>query len=56
VKEECIGYLWDSQKERDSYGNQDVCAWKIRKCILERYGEMVWNGLIWLKIGPSGGF
>jgi hypothetical protein len=29
--------------------------WTILKWILERYDGMVWIGLIWLRIGTSGG-
>jgi hypothetical protein len=31
-----IGYWWESQKEGDHWGNQDVGGWTILKCILER--------------------
>jgi hypothetical protein len=33
----------------------DVGGWTILKWILERWDEMVWIGLIWLRIGTSGG-
>jgi hypothetical protein len=50
-----IGYWWESQKERDHWEGQDVGGWTILKWILERYDGMVWIGLIWLRIGISGG-
>jgi hypothetical protein len=48
--------LWESQKERDYWENQDVGGWTILKWILERQEGMVWIGLICLGIGTSGGF
>jgi hypothetical protein len=30
-----IGYLWESQKERGHWEDQDVGAWRILKWILE---------------------
>jgi hypothetical protein len=50
-----IGYWWESQKERDHWEDQDVGGLTILKWILERYDGMVWIGLIWLRIGTSGG-
>jgi hypothetical protein len=50
-----IGYCWESQKEIDHWEDQDVVGWKILKCILEIYIEMLWTGSIWLMIGTSGG-
>jgi hypothetical protein len=31
-----IGYLWEIQKERDHWEDQDVGGWTILKFILER--------------------
>jgi hypothetical protein len=49
------GYSWKSQKERDHCEDIDVGGWAILKWILESYNGMVWTGLIWLRIGTSGG-
>jgi hypothetical protein len=46
--------LWESQKERDHWGGQDVGGWTILKWIFERQDGMVWIGLILLSIGTSG--
>jgi hypothetical protein len=45
-----MGYWWGSQKERDHWEDQDVGGW-----MLKTYDGMVWIGLIWLRIGISGG-
>jgi hypothetical protein len=49
------GFWWESQKERDHYEDQGVGGWIILKRILERQDGVVWTGLIWLRIGTSGG-
>jgi hypothetical protein len=50
-----IGYWWEIQQERDHWEDQDVDGWTILKWILERLAGMVEIGLIWLRIGTSGG-
>jgi hypothetical protein len=50
-----IGYWWEIQKERDQWEDRDVGEWTILKWVLERYNGMVGIGLIWLRIGTSGG-
>jgi hypothetical protein len=49
------GNWWESQKERDHWEDQDVGGWTILKWISEILDGMVWFGLIWLRIGTSGG-
>jgi hypothetical protein len=50
-----VGIWWESQKERDHFEDQDVVGWTILKWILEREDGMIWTGLIWLRVGTSGG-
>jgi hypothetical protein len=45
----------ESQMERDQEADQDISGRIILKWILERYDEVVLTGLIWLRIGTSGG-
>jgi hypothetical protein len=40
---------------KDHYEDQDVGRWIILKWILEREDRVVWTGLVWLRIGTSGG-
>jgi hypothetical protein len=47
--------LWERQEDRDHWEDKDVGGWTILKWILERQVGMVWTGLIWLRIGKSGG-
>jgi hypothetical protein len=50
-----IEYWWENQKERDHWEDQDVSGWSILKGILERWDGVGWIGLIWFRIGISGG-
>jgi hypothetical protein len=50
-----IGYCWESQKVRDHWEDLDVGGWIILKWILEIQDGMVKIGLIWPRIGTSGG-
>jgi hypothetical protein len=47
--------MYKCQMERDHWEDQGVDGWTLLKWILKREDEMVWIGLIWLKIGSSGG-
>jgi hypothetical protein len=51
-----LGYLWESQKERDQYKVEDVGGWIILKLILESWGGgVLLAGLIWLRLETIGG-
>jgi hypothetical protein len=41
--------------ERDHWEKQDVGGWIILKLMLERWAVVIWTGLMWLRIGASGG-
>jgi hypothetical protein len=45
--------LWEIQKERDHYEDEDVGRWIILKWILEREDRVVWTGLVWLRLESS---
>jgi hypothetical protein len=49
-----IGYWWESQRERDHYGDQDVGGWIILGWILDRWDGVMWTGLVWLRTGTGG--
>jgi hypothetical protein len=53
-EKECIEDF-GGKARRDHYEDLDVGGRIILKWILERQDEMVWTGLIWLRIGTSGG-
>jgi hypothetical protein len=50
-----IEYWWESQKKKDHWEDKDVGGWTILKWIFKKLDGMVWTGLIWLRIGISGG-
>jgi hypothetical protein len=50
-----IGYWWESQKKRYHWDDQDTGGWRILNWILERWDGMIRIGLIWLRVGTSGG-
>jgi hypothetical protein len=51
-----VRFWLESRKERDHLEDLNVVGMVILQFILERKDEMVWTGLIWLRIGTSGGF
>jgi hypothetical protein len=50
-----IGFLWESHKEREHREDLDVGGRIILRCMLEKWDGVMWTGLIWLRIGTSGG-
>jgi hypothetical protein len=50
------GNWWESKKERDQWEDRVVGGWTILGWILGRQDGMVWTGLMWLRMGTSGGF
>jgi hypothetical protein len=49
-----IDYWWVNQKEGDHQKDQDVGGWIILGWILERWGGVIWTGLVRLRIGIGG--
>jgi hypothetical protein len=45
-----IGHLYESQRERYYYEEQDLGERIILGWILERYNGVVWTGLVWLRV------
>jgi hypothetical protein len=50
-----IRFWWERRKERDHKEDLDVGGRIILEWILEREDGVVWTGLMWLRIGTSGG-
>jgi hypothetical protein len=46
--------LWEIQRERDQWEDQDVGGWIILGWILERWDGVMWTGLVWLRVGTGG--
>jgi hypothetical protein len=46
-----IGYLWESQKERDHWEDQNVGEWIILNRILRDAG---WGGIDWIDLAHDG--
>jgi hypothetical protein len=55
MRRTCIGYWWESQRERDHYDDQDIGGWLILRLIFERYEGVILTRLIWLTTGISVG-
>jgi hypothetical protein len=53
-RETRIGHWLKSQRERDQEEDQDVGGWIILGWILERWDEVMFAGLVWLRIGTDG--
>jgi hypothetical protein len=53
-KKNAYRLLWESQRERDRWEDQDVGGWIILGWILERWDEVMWTGLVWLRVGSGG--
>jgi hypothetical protein len=51
-----VKYRWVSQRERDYYEEKGVAGWIILTLISERWDQVVWTGLIWLRTETSGRF
>ena len=49
-----MGFCCENLKERDRCKEQDVDGRLILKTIVKELDEMVWTGLIWLKLETSG--
>jgi hypothetical protein len=49
-----IDYWWESQRESDHWEDQNVGERIILGWILERWDEVMWTGLIWLRIRTGG--
>jgi hypothetical protein len=45
----CIGYWWESQKERVHWEEQDVRRWTILKCLR----EIGWDGMDWIDLAQD---
>jgi hypothetical protein len=50
-----VGFWWESQKERNYQQDLDVRGRIILKLVLEKWDELIWTGLIWVRVGSSGG-
>ena len=51
----CIGLWWGYVEERDHLENLKIEDRITLKCVLRKCDGKAWNGLIWLRIGKSGG-
>jgi hypothetical protein len=47
--------LVGNNKERDHWEDLDISGRIILKCVLEKWGGLIWTGFIWPRILTSGG-
>jgi len=49
------GFWWGNLRERDHLEYPDVDGRRILGMIFRNWDVKIWTGLIWLRIGTSGG-
>ena len=54
-REMTSSFWWRKVSERDYLEDLGIDGTIILKCILKKYDVRSWTGLVWLKIGISGG-
>jgi hypothetical protein len=54
-EEECEYGFGGKTRRKETTKDLDICGRIILKLILEEYGWVAWNGLLWLRLGISGG-